>query len=177
MKSKINVLIAIYEMIGGIWGIYMLIMHSALKPENSQLLSLLSTIFILTLYALSLIGGFLLCIRKGEGVVISVFAQIFQIPYIITSSCIYCVTSGLQLVAGIEFLSNIVKVTGKFDLGVYFKMYFGNIVTGSFIGINLVPIIIILHIRRVQKIAKSSQLEVKNEVVNVNNDILKSEGE
>jgi len=173
VKSKINLLIAIYEMIGGIWGIYILIMHSAPKSENSQLLPLLIFLFIFTLYALSSIGGFLLCIRKGTGLVISVFVQIFQIPYIITSSCIYCVTSGLQLVAGIEFLSNIVKITGKFDLGSYFRVYFGNIVTGSFIGINLVPIIIILHIRRVQKIAKSNQLEDKNEEVNETNDILK----
>lgn len=171
MKSKINKLIAIYEMIGGICGIYILIMHSAPSTENYHILSLVIYIYIFIVYVSSLIGGFLLYIQKRKGLVVSVFTQIFQIPYIITSSCIYCVVSGLLIMGGVEALPSMVKISGKFGLEAYFRMYFGNVVTGSFIGINLIPVIIIIYIRRIQKIEKISQLEYQNEMIRATDDI------
>ena len=162
MKSKINTLIGIYEMVGGIMGVYFLIVHGRVpKLENYQLLAVIITFFILTLYVLSSIGGFLLWRGKENGLVISIIVQIFQIPYILTASCIYSVASGAHILAGIGISTNIFKIILYGHVIPYFEIYFENVVKYNVIVVNIIPIIIILHIIRVQKIAKSSKLESK----------------
>lgn len=112
-----------------------------------------------------------MCKGKRNGAVISIIAQIFQIPYIITAGCIYTVTSGLQLITGIVLSNNFTKFQLMWILKPYFEMYFGNIVKYNMIGISIVPIIIILYIRRTQKVEKSNQLENNNEMVSETNSI------
>jgi len=125
----------------------------------------------LILYVLSIRGGFLLWKGKEKGIGISVIVQIFQIPYIITSSFIYYFVSGLQIVVGTIISSNMIKIMATFQLGSLFAVYFENTVKSIELGINIIPIVVILYLRRIKKIAKSNQLEDKNEVANVADEI------
>lgn len=160
MKSKIKKLIYIYEMIGGIWGVGVAIYYTFFStksimnpniPENYKLIGLIVFIFILALYVLSFIGGFLLWKGKEKGTVISIIVQAFQIPYIITSSCIYFFISGLQLGASIAIPNNMLRITGMFSFGSSFGMYFGNGVKYTLFGINFIPIIVIYSLYKCDK--------------------------
>lgn len=176
VKSKINTIIAIYEMIGGIAGLYIIIMNGiVLKSVKYQLIALIIPFFILALNILSLIGGFLLWRGKEKGMTISIIIQIFQIPYILTANCVYAVVSGIQVIVGIGISSNIFKIILHAYWIPYFEIYFKNVVKYNVIAVNIIPIIIILHVLRSKKIAKNNQLEDK--VTNVTVDILNSEGE
>jgi len=173
MKSKINVLIAIYEMIGGIVGVCITIytLFSMFESKYIEILGLLLDPVMLILYVLSIRGGFLLWKGKEKGIGISVIVQIFQIPYIITSSLVYYFVSGLQIVVGTIISSNMIKIMATFQLGSLFAVYFENTVKSIELGINIIPIVVILYLRRIKKIAKSNQLEDKNEVANVADEI------
>jgi hypothetical protein len=168
MKSKINKLIYIYEMIGGILGVGIAIIvfiktiMDSKSLENYGIKSLI-VIFILALYVLSFIGGFLLWKGKENGMVISIIVQIFQIPYIITSNCIYVFISGLQLGASISIPTNILRITGLFAYGSSFDMYFGNSVKYTVIGMNFIPIIVIYYIIKIKRIQSSNKSKEENE--------------
>lgn len=65
MKSKMSMLIGIYEVIGGIWGAGIVILNFPMGLQNHKLFVLLVSLFALTLYALSFIGGFF-CAKVKE---------------------------------------------------------------------------------------------------------------
>jgi hypothetical protein len=113
----------------------------------------------LTLYALLAIGGFLLFRSKKKGIIISVIAQIFQIPYIVTSSCIYWFSAGFQAIIRIVIESHSVKISGNYFWGCFYRIFFGNDVRDIMIGINFIPIIIILYLWKIKKSINNNQIE------------------
>lgn len=161
MKSKIIGLIAIYEIIGGIVGLFLIIVDGKFSSIGIFL-------FILALYLFSLRGGFLLWKKRESGLITSLIVQICQIPCINTVPCIYIGSMGLQVLVGMEYVENIYKLVIYHRWFPYFQISFGNIANVIFIGINITPIIIISQIIRIQKVKRKNELEAEN----VNSDIL-----
>lgn len=160
MKSKINALICLYEIIGGILGVCITLyyiffsINLAFKadiPLTNRLLSLFIFIIIIALYILSFIGGFCLWKKKKKGIILSKIVQVFQIPYIITSSFTYAFISGLQLGPTVTVSSKIFKFAGLFYLGSSFNIHFGSGIKYIILGINIIPILVIYYLIKIEK--------------------------
>lgn len=151
MKGRINKLISIYEIIGGVLGLiitmFMLIFSAmSVKEINAPILILI----VIVLYILSLVAGICLLKKKQKGIILSIVVQIFQIPYIVTSSFTYIFIAGLQLGGNVAFLSKMSKITAMI-----------------YLGINFIPILIIGYFIRIknQEISKDDDMQIKNNII------------
>lgn len=161
MKSKASIFICIYEMIGGILGLFFTvnfaffstnsIINSA-SSVNNKLFSLLIFLFIFVLYSLSFIAGFFLLKKKQQGIKLSIIVQILQIPCIAAPGFIYSFISGLQLGATVTISSDIFRITGAFYLGSISSVYLGSFINYIMLGINFIPVAVIYYLRRIQKV-------------------------
>lgn len=159
MKSKLNILICIYEIIGGFFGVITAIyfIFKLINSENYKLIDLIIYIFVLALYLATFIGGILLFKGKEKGIIISMIVQAFQIPYVITASCIYCIILGLQIGVSIAIIQpSTIRAVLMCNYGCISQIYFLNNVNYIQIGINIIPILIILYLKRIHRIIKGN---------------------
>lgn len=168
MKLRINKLISIYEIVGGVLGLMAAIFMVIFSVISIQKINYPLLIFaIIALYILSLVAGVCLLKKKQQGIMLSIIVQIFQIPYIITSSFTYIFISGLMIGAKVTFVSQMSRTTGMFYLGSSFSLPYGSGIQNVILGINFIPILIIGYFLKIknQIINKDDDAQIKNNVI------------
>lgn len=158
MKSKVIRLIAIYEIIGGLVGLYILVIDG-FSITGNKLISLSFIVFMLILEFFSLRGGFLLLKQKEAGVAASLIIQICQIPFIVTSDFRYEGSIGIQILVGIQNVGDISRLVIYHSWIPHFQISFNNGSNMTVLAINIIPIIIISQIIRIRKKEKKNKLE------------------
>lgn len=159
MKKHIILrIISIYEILGGLVGI--LVTINLLRLSNLNLFSpqngtgtivLIMYLIIILLYLASVISGILLWKNKTSGYILSVIIQTVQIPFGIYNGFKYLFASGL--LAGIQYYKyqrtvNLTVAGFKTILSISsdFAMFYNPLDKSFVLGINLVPLIILLFI-------------------------------
>ena len=157
MEDRLIKIISFYEIVGGSLGVLMTIYLSLFSPNSVLQFRSQSSIFLLVLgiyffviilYSLSIIGGILLWKKKTVGYIISIASQLSQILYIITPMFVYNFVSGLLIGFRIGTISNVTTAQFSAHIGSTFNIYFNTNIQGFAIGVNFIPVIIIICLIR-----------------------------
>jgi len=160
MNKRLIKIISIYEIVGGILGViycFLIVALSVKSIFNSQvsgterLITFLLVAAVLSLYILTIAAGLFLWKGSGRGYTLSVLAQCFQIPYIITSGLTYIFISGAQLGVAVGTVAGDIKLSLLLYLGSKFGIFFNSEVNSTVIGINIVPILLIKYLKNAMK--------------------------
>ena len=140
-------IISVYEVLGGLVGVFV-VLFSILpilvkRGYHPNIIFLyFALVIFLILFVLSVLGGVLLWGNKNLGYLFSFIVQLFQIPYIITSSVVYLLVAGASIAPYIS--SRDMGFT--FYIGGKFLFYMGHAVLGYRFGINLIALLFAISI-------------------------------
>ncbi len=128
-------LIATFEIIGGAWGLVVMLYRIAHVLDNLKFVIFL--LLYLIPFALSILAGTLLLKNKVAGLNLSLVVQLLQIPYFTLSGLYYSFMSGLLLGVRISFLEGAKSYNFNFMLGGYSQIQTGLPAEIAAFGINL----------------------------------------
>lgn len=147
MNKWIRYILAVFEIVGGLLGIWLIFMNPQYRT-NLQIINFGTKILftcVFLLFILGIIGGIALLKNTRLGIVISTWYQAFQVLYFWSPIISYEVLSGLEI--GPAFLNG--KIVTVFKFGSGFNFFIGNIqqlknVKGG--GINLVALAFFIYL-------------------------------
>lgn len=152
MKIKWNIIIAIFEIAGGIIGIVITTISIPLIFSNRQDNQFSRWLFLIlcseSFGVINLAAGFYLWKRKLSGIYLSLFAQLIQIPNFVIGGFHYIAFAGIKFNLGLQFFNE--QVALNFDFGAGSNFGFGPVsVSGySLVAVNIVPIILFIYLNK-----------------------------
>lgn len=177
MNTKAKKVISVYEMLGGIiWIIFFGLWYLPTLIEKLDVMSnsikvyitLIVCVIMIGLYIMSFVAGILLWKNKKVGITLSYIIQVMQIPYILIPGFTYTVISGLQLGACVIISSNSFLFKVLFYIGSTATIYVGNTTQYILLGINIMPIIIMVQLRKIKN-GNIKNEEIQNLENNISN--------
>ncbi|RLB72528.1 MAG: hypothetical protein DRH06_03850 [Deltaproteobacteria bacterium] len=139
MKRLFLQLIAILEIVGGIWGLSIMLYRMGNVLDNFKFLLFL--LLYLLPFIFSLCSGILLWKQKSIGLTLSLVLQLLQIPYFALAGLYYSFISGVLAGIRISFLEGMTHYNFNFLFGGYCQIQTGLPIGISAFGINLFAVI------------------------------------
>ncbi len=131
--------IAILEIIGGIWGLSIMIYRMANVLDNFKFLLFL--LIYLVPFIISIIAGILLFRQKTAGLNLSLIIQLLQIPYFALAGLYYSFISGVLAGIRISLVEGMTHFSFNFLFGGYCQIQTGLPNEISAFGINMFAVV------------------------------------
>lgn len=135
MNRLLLQLIALLEIVGGIWGLSIMLYRMANVLDNFKFLLFL--LIYLVPFITSIIAGILLFKKKTAGLNLSLVIQLLQIPYFALAGLYYSFISGVLAGIRISFLEGMTHYNFNFLFGGYCQIQTGLPGEISAFGINI----------------------------------------
>ncbi|MFK5925667.1 MAG: hypothetical protein QM483_03455 [Desulfuromusa sp.] len=139
MNRLLLQLIAILEIIGGVWGLSIMLYRMANVLDTFKFL--LFMLLYLVPFIISIIAGILLFKQKTAGLTLSLVIQLLQIPYFALAGLYYSFISGVLAGIRISLLEGITHYNFNFLFGGYCQIQTGLPVEISAFGINIFAVV------------------------------------
>lgn len=136
--------IAVIEILGGVWGLLIMLYRMTHVLDNLKFVLFL--LFYLIPFALSILAGILLLKNKMAGLNLSLVVQLLQIPYFTLSGLYYSFMSGLLLGIRISFLEGMTNYNFNLLLGGYCQIQTGLPVEITLFGINIFALLVFVFL-------------------------------
>ncbi len=136
--------IAVIEILGGVWGLLIMLYRMTHVLDNLKFVLFL--LFYLIPFALSILAGILLLKNKMAGLNLSLVVQLLQIPYFTLSGLYYSFMSGLLLGVRISFLEGMTNYNFNLLLGGYCQIQTGLPVEITLFGINIFALLVFVFL-------------------------------
>ena len=140
MNRLILQLIAVLEIVGGIWGLSIMLYRMANVLDNFKFL--LFILLYMVPFILSLCAGILLWKQKSIGLTLSLVLQLLQVPYFAFAGLYYSFISGVLVGIRISFLEGLTHYNFNFLFGGYCQIQTGLPIGISAIGINIFALVV-----------------------------------
>lgn len=153
-KNKLNRIISIYEMVGGVVGfgatiflIFQILpqLLSEEVPLSYQVLSVAILFYAIGGYLLSFFAGLFLWKQEKKGITLSIWSQIMQIPTFAIAGFSYLFVSGLEFFLITEGVYSMNFAT---YLGSHWDISYNPEGAPFFIGINFIAIAILVYLMK-----------------------------
>jgi hypothetical protein len=144
-------LLAVYEIGGGLWGLYYV---STLHPMRDR--ALLLFLLFGAVFALLVLAGILELRNHRWAGHLSTIAQSLQVPHIMTAAIAYFCYGPARLSIGLTLED--VSFQAFLDVGGGFSFALMPDVSGTTLGVNLLPLFLIWYIQRRSKTGTASMV-------------------
>ncbi|MGB5982509.1 MAG: hypothetical protein WBG46_10240 [Nonlabens sp.] len=169
LKINTNILkvIGIFEIIGGITGVG-LVVQLFIQGSASTVITHIILSFIFLIYSYSIYAGIMLFRKLEKGLLHSKILQYFQLVSLSLGSLTYYLTSGGYILIGYNITKNDLETV----FGIFFSEFqinLGDVSNNDFIYINILALVILYLLDKVQTRIEEIQMTQQNYKNNIEN--------